>query len=203
MHVDKVILRAVLSTVIAMLVLLAFLVLTLSFVFPSAWMKITYDLGMDGASIRNAKRAYHYSGEVSYIAYATEVAIGADNDERVAECGEMFLDDETFDAYCQERNASLPENADGLYEQYVYGQVSVAKYRLGDKDGAVTLAFDGVENCFPKNNAVVALLLTALKANDSDTVETIKRKMNEMASSVDSDTEKTYLEEMRSLAENG
>ena len=45
--------------------------------------------------------------------------------------------------------------------------------------------------------------MTALKANDSDTVETIKRKMNEMASSVDSDTEKTYLEEMRSLAENG
>ena len=202
MHVDKVILRAVISTILAMLVLSTFLVLTLSLVFPFSWMKITYDLGMDGVSVRNAKRAYHYTGDVSYIAYATEVAIGADDCERVEECGEMLILDENFLSYCETRNQALPENADGIYEQYVYGQVSVAKYRLGDKDGAVTTAFDGLENRFPKNNAVVALLLTALKVEDSETVDKIERKMNEMVGSIASNTEKAYLEEMRSLAEN-
>lgn len=200
MHVDKVILRAVISSLLAMLVLSTFLVLTLSLVFPFSWMKITYDLGMDGVSVRNAKRAYHYTGDVSYIAYATEVAIGADDCERVEECGEMLILDEKFLSYCETRNQALSENTDGLYEQYVYGQVSVAKYRLGDKDGAVNTAFEGLENRFPKNNAVVALFLTALKAEDSETVDKIERKMNEMAGNISSNTERAYLEEMRSLA---
>ncbi|MBQ8684910.1 MAG: hypothetical protein IJ514_01915 [Clostridia bacterium] len=203
MHVDKVILRAALSTLAAILALIAFMVLTLSLAFPSTWMKISYDLGMDGVSVRSAKRAYDYSGDVAYIAYATEVAIGADDDERIEECGELFIADDDFVSYCSARNQTLPEGADGEYEQYVYGQVSVAKYRLGDKDGAVDTAFDGVESGFPKNNAVVSLLLTALQAEDAATVDKIETKMNEMAETIASDTERAYLEEMRSLAENG
>ena len=166
-------------------------------------MKIAYDLGMDGVSVRNAKRAYRYTGDVSYIAYATEVAIGIDDYVCVDECGVLLIADENFKSYCETRNQGLSEDAMGVYEQYVYGQVSVAKYRLNDKAGAVDLAFDGLDNRFPRNNAVVALLLTAIRENDKEAVRLITGKMNEMVGNVASDTEKAYLEEMRSLAQNG
>ena len=51
MSVDKVILRAALSTLAAILILFAFMILSLTYIFPSTMMGITYDLGMDGASI--------------------------------------------------------------------------------------------------------------------------------------------------------
>ena len=141
-------------------------------------MQITYDLGMDNASVRNAKRAYKYSGDVEYIAYATEVAIGADNNEYISECGKLFIADDEFESYCQKRNANLPEGVEGYYEQYVYGQVAVAEYYLGNKSEAVDIAFEGVQNSFPKNNGVVALLLTAFQNNDRDTVLDIYMEMD-------------------------
>ena len=202
MEVDKVILRAVLSTLAAIAGLILFMILTLTFVFPSTMMKITYDLGMDSASVSNAKRAYSRTQDEYYIAFATEVAIGADDDEEIAECGDLFIADEQFSKYCAARTAELGD-VEGTYEQYVYGQVSVAKYRLGDKTGAVETAFAGLGESFPKNNAAVAVLLTALTAKDAQTVGLMKTKMNELRSKLSSETEKTYFEEMFALAQNG
>ena len=141
MRMDKVIVRAIVSTLLAICALVAFMILALAFIFPSTMMKITYDLGMDSASVRNAKRAYKYSGEVSYIAYATEVAIVDDDFEKIGECGKLFISDENFDEYCSERNQNLPEGVEGAYEQYVYGQVCIAEFKLGNKENAVKIAF--------------------------------------------------------------
>ena len=193
MRMDKVIVRAIVSTLLAICALVAFMILALAFIFPSTMMKITYDLGMDGASVRNAKRAYKYSGEVSYIAYATEVAIVDDDFEKIGECGKLFISDENFDKYCSERNQNLPEGVEGAYEQYVYGQVCVAEYKLGNKENAVTIAFSGVEESFPKNNAVIALLLTAVSAGDNDTKNTIYYEMSQKTLSTE---EEAYFEEI-------
>jgi hypothetical protein len=200
MRLDKVILRAALNTLAAIGILIAFMIFALCFILPSTMMRITYDLGMDGSSIRNAKRAYRYSGSVDYIAYATEVAIGADDDEYISECGKMFIADDEFTVYCQKRNAALPEGVEGVYEQYVYGQVSVAEYRLGNKDSAVDIAFDGVQNSFPKNNAVVALLLTAFKGNDRTTVLKIYMEMDAIDETISTE-EKAYFNEIFALCQ--
>ena len=193
MRVDKVIFRAVVSTLLAIFVLVAFMVLSLAFIFPSTMMKITYDLGMEGASIRNAKRAYKYSGEVAYIAYATEVAIVCDDTEKIGACGRLFIADENFAVYCAERNESLPDGIEGTYEQYVYGQVCVAEYKLGNKAKAVEIAFSGVEESFPKNNAVIALLLTVVEESDSATKDVI---YYEMSKKTLSNEESAYFEEI-------
>lgn len=198
MRTDKVILNAVLSTLSAIGILIAFMVLALCFIFPSTMMHITYDLGMDGSSIRNAKRAYRYSGDVEYIAYATEVAIGKDDDEYISECGRLFIADDEFTVYCQKRNASLPEGVEGYYEQYVYGQVAVAEYRLGRSSEAVDLAFDGVKTSFPKNNAVVALLLTAFQNNDLNTRMKIYSEMEAIKGRISAE-EMAYFMEIQAL----
>ena len=94
MRVDKVIARAALSTVAAILLLCAMMIATLCLAFPQTVMKLTYDLGMDGASVKFATIAYERSeNNVYYIAYATEVAIGAEDYENVRSCGKTFVQD--------------------------------------------------------------------------------------------------------------
>ena len=201
MRVDKVIMRAALSTLTAIIVLFVAMILMLCFLFPWTMMQLTYDLGMDGASVRNAKRAYNMSGEVYYVAFATDVAIGCGDDEKIVECGKLLIADENFKLYCEEKTAQTAELG-GVYDQYVYGQVCLAQYRQGDKEGAIATAFSSLDGAFEKNNAVVALLVTALSTKDSDTVDEIQLKMNEMQSQI-SQENSAYFQEMLTLAQNG
>lgn len=197
MRIDKVILRAAVSTLAAIAALLALMFLALCFIFPSTLMNITYDLGMDGASIHYAKRAYSYTGEVAYIAFATEVAIGLDDYAQIETCGEELIDDENFDGYCQEKNALIA--SDGGYGQYVFGQICVAKYNQGEKKDAIEKAFALVGNGFPKNNAVAAVLLTAISADDTQTVQEVKEKMIAMDDSAFSALDKEYFDALFAL----
>ena len=201
MRVDKVIMRAALSTLTAIIVLFVAMILMLCFLFPWTMMQLTYDLGMDGASVRSAKRAYNMSGEVYYVAFATDVAIGCGDDEKIVECGKMLIADENFKLYCEEKTAQTAELG-GVYDRYVYGQVCLAQYRQGDKEGAIATAFSSLDGAFEKNNAVVALLVTALSTKDSDTVDEIQLKMNEMQSQI-SQENSAYFQEMLTLAQNG
>ena len=53
----------------------------------------------------------------------------------------------------------------GSYRQYIYGQVCVAKYGLGERQEAVELAFSVNAEGFPERNAAAAVLLHALVSN--------------------------------------
>ena len=201
MRVDKVIMRAVCSTVTAIILLFVAMVLILSFLSPWTMMRVTYDLGMDGASIRNAKRAYNMSGEVYYAAFAMDVAVGKGDDDKVIECGKIFIADEKFGQYCTEKTEkSAVEN--GSYRQYVYAQVSLAQYRSEDKDGALATAFSALDGAFEKNNAVVAVLVTALSKQDSDTVDKIQTQMLALQPQIPQEDGEYFLE-MLALAQNG
>ena len=153
-------------------------------------MHITYDLGLDGASIRYAKRAYDYTSDVAFIAFATEVAIGVNDYAQIETCGEELIADEDFNAHCAQKNALIA--SDGGYEQYVFAQVCVAKYRQGEKTEAIDKAFALVASGFPKNNAVAAVLLTARSQGDVDTVRTVKEKMNKMNADAFSASDQAY-----------
>ena len=197
MRVDKVIIRAVLSTLAAAIVLFAFATLALCFIFPSTMMELTFRADWNDASVKYAKRAYAYTGETYYLAYGLDVAIWDEDVERIDECGSMLLQTEDFDAYCETKNQKLSQQGvDMQYEQYVYGQVSVAKYLCGKKADAVETAFAGIEETsFPKNNAVVAILSYAIQAGDAETVNSIKAKMDDLSASL-SETDKPYFDEV-------
>ena len=202
MRVDKVILRAALSTLAAIVVLFGFMIFALCYIYPSTMMNIAYDMGMEGASITCAKRAYHRFDDVYYIAFATETAIVSEDYEEIASCGELFAKDEDFATYCELRNSELGADVVGTYEQYVYGQVCVAKYRLGNKEEAVNDAFSYVGNTFPLNNAVEAVLITAIGESDGETVVMIKGKMEQMQGTL-SGMDKGYFESVFALIQNG
>lgn len=201
MGVDKVILRAFLNTLAAIGILILFLFAALCTFYPSTMMKITYDLGMESASIHFAERAYKDSDDIYYIAYATEVAIGEGKDGKIASCGERFIEDEEFQEYCQAKDEELGGSVNGTYKQYVCGQVCIAKYCRGEKEEAVECAFEWKGESFQQNNAVVAVLITALKAQDAGTAQMIKGKMEQMQGNV-SDADKAYFERTLALIKN-
>lgn len=173
MGIDKVILRAFLTTLASIGALILFIIVGLCAVFPSTSMEIAYDMGMESSCIHFAERAYKGSKDVYFIAYATEVAIEEEKTGKIVSCGEKFIHDDGFETYCNLKG----EN----YEQFIYGQVCVSKYQNGDKDGAVALADESLHGAFPEGNAMVAVLLASLKAEDSQTVTAIKTKLNTMS----------------------
>ena len=198
MGVDKVILRAFLNTLAAIGILILFLFAALCTFYPSTMMDFTYDLGMESASIHFAERAYKSSDDIYYIAYATEVAIGEGKDGKIESCGERFMQDEAFSAYCAAKNDALGDSVNGTYEQYICGQVCIAKYNCGEKQEAVVRAFEFNGSSFKKNNAVVAVLLTALQADDNETAQMIKGKMEQMQGNV-SEGDRAYFDKTLAL----
>lgn len=200
MRMDKIVWRAIISTAIAMTILFGVMLLALCFIFPSTMMNITYDLGMDASSINNARRAYKTTDEVYYIAFATEVAIGANDYEEIERCGDVLIIDAKFDSYCQSKDKELQTGMS--YKQYIYGQVCTAKYQRGKKQTSVSRAFALIGDAFPENNAVVALLFTAIKKGDSETVEDIGGRMAELETTV-AEADKAYLQEIRALIDSG
>ena len=199
MRVDKVILRAALSTIAAILGLIVFAICALAVIYPSTMMEITYDLGMDKLSIANAKQAYKRSGEIYYAAFAMEVAISIDDYERIQSCGELMADDDEFVAYCKDKDEKMNLGDTGSYEQYIYGQICLAVYRQGDEEQAVDKAFAYLDGTFPMNNALVTILVTAMVENDDATVEYVEEKMTETQATV-SAQDKAYFEQTLAFA---
>lgn len=201
MSVDKIILRAFLSTLAALAVLFTAMLCALLLFFPSTMMEITYSLGMENSSIRNAERAYGKGGDIYYIAHATQTAIEIENYEKINSCGVRLVEDDEFASFCAKKKEEQQnyQEAIGDYEQYIYGQICVAKYNLDKKQEAVDCAFSWTEtNAFPKNNAIVALLLASLRAEDAETVTLIKGKMNERRGNL-SEADKAYYEQILGL----
>lgn len=201
MRIDKVILKAVFSTLMAILILFGIMLAALVFIYPSTMMTLTYDVGLDDASAWFAGRAYNQLNSVYYVAYATEVSVGTKDAEKIEKYGDMFIADEDFGAYCEQIDKETSEFGSS-YMQYIYGQVCIAKYRLGKAEEAVELAFSINGDCFPQRNAAAAVLLVVLQQNsaeDKPVVEDIFSRLSELEKQTLPEEDSEYLEAMLSL----
>ena len=201
MRLDKVVWRTLLSTLLAIVILLSALSLLLCLVFPSTVMEITYKLGWDDVSVKYAMRAYNQTGSVKYVVFATETAIGTNDYADIERCGLLLIADEDFQTYSESRNVNL-DTTKITYQQYVYGKISLAQYRMDKKTEAQDTAFAGIGNTFPQNNAAVALMVTALTEKDGATVTEIKIKMQTLLPNVTDEAQAQYLQEAIALCVN-
>ena len=76
-------------------------------------------------------------------------------------------------------------------------------YEQDKQEEAVERAFDLTGKAFPKNNAVVALVVTANKAGDTATLDKIKGKMEQLNESIPEGVDKAYLGEVLALVSKG
>ena len=212
MSVEKIILRSFLSTLAAIVMLLVFMVGMLVAVYPETMMNISYDMGMEKASVWFAERAYKRHDKIETIAFATTVAIEENMYGKIISCGDKMITDNEFDEYCEAKDQENREKYGdqtingikiveilGSYDQYVYAQISIAQYKTGDKDGAVERAKDLTVG-FPRNNAIACLLLEADSDGDETLVSELLLEMETLYSDAWADEDKTYYDEIRSAA---
>ena len=200
MKLDRVIVRTIVNTLCAIAILCTLLVLSASLVFPSTMMGISYKLGNDSGAMKYAYTAYSRTGEVAYIAYATDVAFGADDDEDIALYGEAFVNDEDFLQYCSETDALYDQPA-GSYCKYVYGRVVVSLYKLGEKQKSFEYAVQAVENGFEENNALVALFVESLVSGDFETADKVETEFLKVLPTLSEDI-KDYVESLLAVYES-
>ena len=198
--IDKVILNSVVSTLLAIVLLAAIAFGLAAWLYPSTMMQISYEVGNDTGAMKYAYRAYERTDEVYYLAYATEVAIGMDDNEDIEYYAEKFVADENFTAYCAEMDAKMQANGvSGSYRQYVYGKLVVAEYERGAKTDSKTHAKEAIGAGFAENNAMVALLLTAMEKGDVQTVGEVVTEMQNLQ--LPDGADKTYLSSLLSALE--
>lgn len=172
---DKVIINSVISTLCAIAILCGIAFGLAVWLYPSTMMQISYEVGNDSGAMKYAYRSYERTGEVYYLAYATEVAIGIDDCEDIEYYAEKFVADEDFSAYCAEIDGKM--TVAGSYRQYIYGRLVVAEYDQGEKADAKTHAKEAIGDGFAENNAFVALLFAAMEKGDAATVSELVTEM--------------------------
>ena len=185
MRLDKIVLKAFLKTLAAALLLLAIMVGVLAVAFPHTMMELTYSLGMDKASVSFSVTSYERFHRVDYIAKGADTALAAKLHKQADECLELLIADEDFMAYCETRNASLPEDAQGTtYQAYCYRQLCLAKYMSGNGSAAVDRAIELMAGPFAQGNPLVSVLAQARmdKGDGVSTVKSVHEKMLAMKS---------------------
>ncbi|MBE5745450.1 MAG: hypothetical protein E7355_04880 [Clostridiales bacterium] len=203
MRTDRVILRSIFTTLLAVIVLFGIMLLTLFALFPSTMAKITYDIGLNESSVKYAERAYKRSDDVFYAAFAFETSILTEDSATIEKNGLSLLADDEFAEYCKARNEEIAANdkVSITYQQYVYGQVTMAQYSQGKITEAISTACQSLNGAFPKNNAAAILYLTALKGADEDTVTALTLKMEQLQADDLSNEDRQYLQALLSLGE--
>lgn len=164
----KVIISSAIITVVALVAagLIAFGVL--SFVFPRTLAETCKDMGNYPLAIKYYSLSYTYTGDFNDLLSCVHISIETGNDEDTVYYIEKFMEHDDYPAYCEETGN----------EQTIYANLMRAKYRTGDKQGALEVmrkAMEGVTD-YPPANALSAMILEARKAKD---VETAKILMEE------------------------
>lgn len=173
----KVILKTAIKTliIVAVLALVAFGIASLGF--PSEMAGLCEKSGNYSLATGYASLSYTYSKDVNDLNRCFADSVFAKNDNDVVKFGDMLIAHEKFEEACQTNSKTVTTQGGTVitidYKQYVYGNVSVAKYKLGKKDEALELAKTAMNaedvQGFPKNNALAMLSLQVIESGDKDT----------------------------------
>ena len=145
-------------------------------------MNVTYDLGMDSASVYFAKSAYRQNGDVSYIAFATETCIGADDDGGTVECAELLMKDDKFFSYAQSKDEKLNVSY-GSYKKFVCTNYALACYDVNDKEKAITFVKSVSGTAYAADEPLVALFVYAIGKEDGETVRSLHGAVSALSAS--------------------
>lgn len=194
---SKVVLKTAIKTAIAVIVLLLVAFAVASLGFPKKMAEFNEKCGNYSIAAGYMSLSYTYSGEVDDIARCVADSVLAENDKNTVKFGDKLLSHEKFDEYCEGQTEKL--NID--YRQYICGQISAAKYREGDTDGAVEAAKRSLEKVkgFPAGNPLVRLTVEMKYKNDRDGAKKILAALEGITPAED---ELTYYERVKIILEN-
>lgn len=159
----KVIILTAVKTVIALIAAALIVFGILSFGFPRTIAGMCEKTQNYNLAIKYYSLSYFYTGDSQDLLSCVHNSISSENDEDIILYTEKFIAHEDFEKYCEESGE----------KQTVYANLLRAKYRTGDKQGALEtarVAMDGVTD-FPTSSAMVTLILEVRKAQDAETAK--------------------------------
>lgn len=177
---QKVILKTAIKTLVAVLIalILAFGIASLGF--PQSMADICAKCGNYRFATSYASLRYTYTHSVDDLDVCARYSILSGHDGNIDKfCGQL-VSDEGFEGIC-EKQTSVD------YKQYIYGNLSAAKYRCGEKAAALQTAqtaMTGVDD-FPKNNAFVYLTLAIRSNPDKEIAQTLLAEINSKTPTAD------------------
>lgn len=169
----KVIVKTALKTLLAAIIILVLAFAGLSLGYPSGMASFFERCGWYSFAKGYASLSYTYSGNIEDLARCFNDGVMANDDGSTVKFGGELIEKDGFDGLCERETERLGIN----YRHFVYGNVSCAKYRRGDKNGALDTAVKAFadKNSFPVNNALTQLAGTA--RGDATTLKLIKAEM--------------------------
>lgn len=153
----NIIVKTAVKTALILLGLLVAAFCVLNLAFPQYLATFTEDIGNYTLAVKYASLRYTYTGDVYDLARCVDDAILSEKDELILDYGEKLLDDQNYAEVVEYKNTNVL-NGVMDYDTFVCAKVAVAKYAMGDFDGALALAqrSNGATS-FKKGNAVAAL----------------------------------------------
>ena len=169
----RLVIKTVVITVAAILVLMAAVYLTLALFFPKTLAACWKDVGNYSLSAKYYEKQYEKSADYGDLATLC-VYLDAKNDGvRTAEYLKLFTENGGFSARCE------AEDLNGGFKytayEYYYGKYAVAEFYARNIDAAVAVAKKAVGAAagYTENNAFYVLLIEAdgLTANDKNAIK--------------------------------
>ncbi len=165
--ITKLVFKTMIVTLLSIVGAAIVFFLIISFTAPAAMARLTRDLGMYSQSAWFSSLQYAEGrGDIENIELAMNCAAVAGDEQKVAEYGAMFIADARFSEYCAAREEAEEGEFLESYTQYVYGRVSVARYRIGQKQEGLDLALSVNRTSFDEYNAVTDLVNEVIVVGD-------------------------------------
>lgn len=201
----KVIFKTALKTLllVAILALVAFGIASLGF--PSEMAELCEKSGNYSLATGYASLSYTYSKDVNDLNRCFIDSVYAKNDGDIIKFGDKLIADEKFEEVCQSNSKTVQTNGGTVitidYRQYVCGNVAAAKYRKGDKNGALETAASAMADVqgFPVNNALAILSLQVIQGRDKDTAVELVKEIEKNHRDAESDYYNVLVNELTSL----
>lgn len=194
---------------IVALAVLAFAFLSLAF--PGVMAGWCEKTGNYSFALKYASLHYKYTGEVDEAARCAEDSILTGKDSYIIEYGTQLVDHGGFDGYCAQQDEYMQQTygVTYSYRQYIYGKITTSYYAQGNTQSAIGCAVQALDKefdrssytyggtasynitTFPANNALIALSVKVLEAQDGSAAVCIAEVMDNIT--VTDSTENTIL----------
>lgn len=168
-EITKLVFKTMLVTLLSIVGVAVVFFLIISFTAPAAMARLTRDLGMYSQSAWFSSLQYADGrGDIENIEFAMTCSSLAGDEAGVAEYGVRFIADTRFPEYCAAREEEEAGKYKESYTQYVYGRVSVAYYRIGQKADGLELSLSANQTTFDAYNAVTDLVNEVIVSGDRE-----------------------------------
>lgn len=186
---EKVVLKAAVKAVLAILIIFVLVFAVFNLAFPQHMATFTENMGYYSLAVKYADLRYSYTKNYDDLVRCFEDGVLAKNDSYVIKYGESVIENkDKFEELCEKK-----QNADSayLYRDWAYSKVSVSYYNEGKKDSnkdngekkvvkAFELAIEGNGlDEFRYGNALMSLAASISAARDGNTALLMFRVLDE------------------------